>query len=153
LIGGHLLESALRAFSSSIASPGESRGGAHMKFEFDHVHLNSADVNAAAEFYMKTFGGTKFGEAEVAGTNMVILDFGGTHMILNDKAPMAPPAGTSMDHIGFRVPDLDAAAAELKKRGAEFMLEPVELGEGVKIAFVIGPDNVMIELSQEGGRV
>jgi len=40
-------------------------------------------------------------------------------------------------------------ATELKKRGAEFLMEPVSLGEGVKIAFVSGPDNVMIELSEE----
>ncbi len=124
-----------------------------MKFEFDHVHLNSADVNAAADFYIATFGGKKFGELEVAGTHMIVVDFDGTHLLINDKPPSGPPAGTSVDHLGFRVADLDAAAAELKKRGAEFMLEPMSLGEGVKIAFVAGPDNVMIELTQEGGRV
>ncbi|UCD58703.1 MAG: VOC family protein [Candidatus Hydrogenedentota bacterium] len=124
-----------------------------MKFEFDHVHLNSADVTAAANFYIEKFGGEKFGEAEVAGTNMVIVDFSGTRLIINDKPPTAPPAGSSVDHIGFRVADLYEAAVELKERGAEFLMEPMSLGEGVKIAFVTGPDNVMIELTQEGGRV
>ena len=124
-----------------------------MKFEFDHVHLNSADVNAAVDFYVEKFGGKKTAEVVVAGTNMVIVDFGGTRLLINDKAPSGPPAGSSVDHIGFRVADLDAAARELKKRGAEFLMEPMELSEGVKIAFVTGPDNVMIELSQEGGRV
>ena len=124
-----------------------------MKFEFDHVHLNSADVNAAVDFYVEKFGGEKTAEVVVAGTNMVIVDFGGTRLLINDKAPSGPPAGSSVDHIGFRVADLDAAARELKERGAEFLMEPMELSEGVKIAFVTGPDNVMIELSQEGGRV
>ena len=49
--------------------------------------------------------------------------------------------------------DLDAAATELKGKGAEFLMEPIEIGPGAKIAFVIGPDGVMIELSQEDGRV
>ena len=124
-----------------------------MRFAFDHVHLNSADVNAAATFYVEKFGGEKIGEFEVAGTNMVAVDFEGTRLLINDRTPNGPPAGSSVDHIGFRVADLDAAAVELKERGAEFIMEPMSLGEGVKIAFVSGPDTVMIELSQEGGRV
>jgi catechol 2,3-dioxygenase-like lactoylglutathione lyase family enzyme len=124
-----------------------------MKFEFDHVHLNCSDINAAVSYYIEKFGGEKLSEAEVAGTNMVIIGFGGIRLLLNDKAPSGPPAGSSVDHIGFRVADVDAAADVLKERGAEFLIEPIEIAEGVKIAFVIGPDNVMIELSQEGGRV
>ena len=124
-----------------------------MKFEFDHIHLNSADVNAAATFYVEKFGGTRLGEFEVAGTKMVIVDFDGTRLLINDKTPSGPPGGSSVDHIGFRVADVDAAASELKKNGAEFLMEPMSLDEGVKIAFVSGPDTVMIELSQEGGRV
>jgi len=124
-----------------------------MKFVFDHVHLNSADVEAAAAFYVEKFGGTRLGEVEVAGTNMVIVDFDGTRLLINEKSPSGPPGGSSVDHIGFRVADLDAAASELKERGAEFVMEPISLGEGVRVAFVSGPDTVMIELSQEGGRV
>ena len=119
-----------------------------MKIEFDHVHLNSADVGAAAEFYVEKFGGEKTAEVEIAGTDMVVVDFGGTKLLINDKAPGGPPAGTSVDHIGFRVDDIDAVAAELKQKGADFMMEPVEIAPGTKIAFVMGPDNVMIELSQ-----
>ncbi len=122
-----------------------------MKFEFDHVHLNCSDIKASARFYIDKFGGQKFAEREVAGTNMIVIDFEGTRLILNDKVPSGPPAGSAVDHIGFRVADLDAAAATLKERGAEFLVEPMQLAEGVKIAFVTGPDNVMIELSQEGG--
>jgi predicted enzyme related to lactoylglutathione lyase len=124
-----------------------------MKFQFDHVHLNCSDINAAADFYIEKFGGQKFAEREIAGTNMVIVDFDGTRLILNDKPPVGPPAGSSVDHIGFRIADLDAAAAALKEKGAEFLMEPMEIAEGAKIAFVTGPDSVMIELTQEGGSV
>jgi predicted enzyme related to lactoylglutathione lyase len=120
-----------------------------MEIIFDHVHLNSADVNAAIDFYEKIFGGNKGGEFEVAGTKISVVDFGGTRLLINDRAPSAPPAGSSVDHIGFRVDDLESVATELKKRGADFMMEPMDLGGGVKIAFVSGPDNVMIELSEE----
>ncbi|GAB4337636.1 MAG: hypothetical protein Kow0099_11180 [Candidatus Abyssubacteria bacterium] len=123
-----------------------------MKFEFDHVHLNSSNAEEAAKFYVNTFGGQALGEHEVAGTRMLVVAFGGTRLLINDRAPNGPPAGTGVDHIGFRVADLDAAAAELKQRGADFALEPVSLGPDVKIAFVSGPDNIMIELSEEGAR-
>jgi len=124
-----------------------------MKFEFDHIHLNASDVKAAADFYVEKFGGERVGEQEVAGTQMIIVDFEGTRLLINDKAPSAPPAGSSVDHIGFRVADVEAAAEELKARGAEFLMEPVSIAEGVTIAFVTGPDNVMIELSEIGARI
>ena len=122
-----------------------------MKFEFDHVHLNCSDINEAVSFYIEKFGGEKLSEGEVAGTNMVNIGFGGVRLLLNDKAPSSPPAGSSVDHIGFRVADVDAAAGVLKEKGAEFLIEPIEIAEGVKIAFVTGPDNVMIEISREDG--
>ena len=121
-----------------------------MKIEFDHVHLNSADIGAAAKFYVEVFGGEKIEEVEIAGTNMVVVAFGDVNFLINDKAPVGPPGGTSVDHIGFRMEDIDAAAEELKAKGAEFMMEPVEIAPGRKVAFVMGPDNVMIELSQKG---
>jgi catechol 2,3-dioxygenase-like lactoylglutathione lyase family enzyme len=121
-----------------------------MKIEFDHIHLNSANAGEAADFYVEKFGGKKTAEVEIAGTPMTIVDFDGTRLLINDRAPSGPPAGTSVDHIGFRVDDLDSTASDLKGKGAEFMMEPMEIAPGVKIAFVEGPDGVMIELSQGG---
>ena len=60
------------------------------------------------------------------------------------EAPAEPYLG--LDHFGFTVDNLDEAAAELKQRGAEFTVEPFQLRPGVKIAFVLAPENVRIEL-------
>ena len=51
-----------------------------------------------------------------------------------------------LDHFGLRVDDMDAAVAELKRRGAHFSVEPRTIRPGVRIAFVQAPDNVRIEL-------
>ena len=51
-----------------------------------------------------------------------------------------------LDHFGLRVDDMDEAVAELKRRGAQFTLEPRTIRPGVRIAFVQAPDNVRIEL-------
>ena len=60
------------------------------------------------------------------------------------SSPSEPYIG--LDHFGLRVESLDEAAAELKRLGAEFTLEPRTLRPGVKIAFVRAPDDVRIEL-------
>ena len=59
-------------------------------------------------------------------------------------SPTEPHLG--LDHFGLRVDDLDEAVAELKQRGAEFSMEPRTIRPGVKIAFVLAPDRVRIEL-------
>ena len=42
--------------------------------------------------------------------------------------------------------DLDEAAEDLRRRGAEFISEPRQLRPGLKIAFVRAPDDVRIEI-------
>jgi catechol 2,3-dioxygenase-like lactoylglutathione lyase family enzyme len=80
------------------------------------------------------------------------LDLNGLTIFIAPVAPDAavPPAPTEpyvgLDHFGLRVDDMDEAVAELKRRGASFMMEPRTIRPGVKIAFVQAPDNVRIEL-------
>src|SRR6266851_4169451 len=60
--------------------------------------------------------------------------------------PKTPHFG--LEHIGLRVDNLDAAAAELKSKGAHFAMEPVTFTPGTKIAFVQAPQGVLVELIQ-----
>ncbi|MEE9274862.1 MAG: VOC family protein, partial [bacterium] len=54
-----------------------------------------------------------------------------------------------LDHFGLAVEDVEAAAAWLEARGAEFSLPPSRSGLGGRaIAFVRGPENVRIELCE-----
>jgi lactoylglutathione lyase len=60
-------------------------------------------------------------------------------------APPQPPY-LGLEHIGLRVSGIDEVVAELKKKGAEFTVEPKTIRPGVRIAFLRGPQNVHIEL-------
>ncbi len=60
------------------------------------------------------------------------------------ESPDVPHLG--LDHFGFQVANLDEVAAELKRRGAKFFIEPRTIRPGSRIAFVQGPENVRIEL-------
>jgi lactoylglutathione lyase len=128
-------------------------------FKYDHVHLRSPDPEATAQFYENMFGaevsrslypaGTRF-----AGQPRITMKLGGTSFFVapadprtpNGDPPKAPHFG--LEHIGLRVENLDAAAAELKGKGAHFTMEPVTFTPGTKIAFVQAPQGVLVELIQ-----
>lgn len=50
------------------------------------------------------------------------------------------------DHITFTVDDIAATVTELKEKGVEFVLEPIQLGGGMKLASFKDPNGVLIEL-------
>ena len=123
------------------------------EFHYDHVHLRSPDPEATAAWYAKMFG------AEVIHAVMSNgIERPGyparwrqslssprcrIHAVLAEKPENS---FVGLDHIGLRVNDIDAVCAELKAKGAEFTTEPKTIRPGVRIAFVRGPQNVLIEL-------
>ena len=126
-------------------------------FKYDHVHLRSPDPEATAQFYENMFGaevsrslypaGTPF-----AGQPRITMKLGGTSFYIappdprapNGDSPKAPHFG--LEHIGLTVDNLDAAAAELKSKGAYFTVEPVTFTPGIKLAFVQAPQGVLVEV-------
>jgi catechol 2,3-dioxygenase-like lactoylglutathione lyase family enzyme len=69
-------------------------------------------------------------------------------------AHLRPTPGTS-DRTGpnspgpilrLQTPDVRGAIAELRRRGAQVLVEPVLTDWGTESAFVAGPDNVIIEV-------
>ena len=120
---------------------------------FDHIHLRSPDPDAAAQFYVDRFG------AEVTdrltpnvGGYRVIVALAGHRLFIEkvaaDTRPAAEPPHRGLEHLGLLVSDLDAAAAELKRHGVRFTLEPETRSPTLRIAFIRGPDDVSIELLQ-----
>ncbi len=75
---------------------------------------------------------------------------------VNEGTTLAATQGRSIDHLGFAFPDLDAAAVEIKKKGVVFQAEPRPFtnaaGQNMKISFVVGPDDVRIEVVQPKAR-
>lgn len=123
-------------------------------YALDHLHLRSPDPDAAARFYVEVMGARMRGREEGEGRLRVTVVLGDVPLFI-DRVPAAtagPPAPpfTGLEHLGLRVADIDAIAADLKGRGAEFETEPYDMRSGLRIAFVRGPDDVRIELLQRG---
>lgn len=61
-------------------------------------------------------------------------------------APKFPYYGT--EHFGFTVDHVDAACDELRAKGADIAIGPLNRDASLRLAFVRGPEDIMIELVQ-----
>jgi catechol 2,3-dioxygenase-like lactoylglutathione lyase family enzyme len=122
------------------------------EFTYDHVHLRSPDPDATAAYYQRMFGAKIIKSVMSNGLGRTDIELGGVMFFIAkvpDDAPLSEkPEGSyvGLDHMGLRVRNIDAVCAELKAKGAEFTVEPKTIRPGVRIAFVRGPQNVLIEL-------
>jgi lactoylglutathione lyase len=121
------------------------------KFTWDHIHLRTANPEAMAAWFEEMLGaevirtmqqGVPRIDLKLGGADVFIMpvkDGDGTH-----AAPTIPYRG--LDHFGVAVRGIDAIAAELKAKGAEFTMEPTTIRPGIRVCFIRAPDGVSVEL-------
>jgi lactoylglutathione lyase len=120
-------------------------------FTYDHIHLRSPNPEATAKYYERMFGAEVLRTMQ-QGKPRIDLKLGGVNIFI---APVEPGTGVNpapttpyqgLDHFGLSVSNIDAVAADLKAKGAEFTKEPTTVRPGVRICFLRGPEGVSIEL-------
>jgi catechol 2,3-dioxygenase-like lactoylglutathione lyase family enzyme len=124
------------------------------KYTYDHIHLRTKDPQGMADYFHRMFDARVIESVQSDGRPRVDLDIDGLIVFIAPVAadaeiaanPREPHLG--LDHFGFRVDNVDATVAELKRRGADIVDEPHTIRPGVRIAFVRAPDDVRIELLQ-----
>jgi lactoylglutathione lyase len=122
------------------------------EFSYDHVHLRSPDPDETAAYYERMFGAEIIKSVMSNGIERTDMNLGGVMVFIakvpEDAALAEKPAGSfvGLDHLGLRVRGIDRVCDELKAKGAEFTVEPKTIRPGVRIAFVRGPQNVLIEI-------
>ena len=131
-----------------------------MQYPINHVHVRSADPQASAAWYEKYFNAKKLWAREIMpGTVTVSMEVGGpVRLNISSK-----PAGTSdergaaelnrlgLEHFGFDVADLEAELARLEAAGVRIVLPLTATLTGSRLAYIEGPDDVLIELVQPAG--
>ena len=128
-----------------------------MPYPINHVHIRSADPHTTAAWYEKHFEAKIVSVREVMpGTITIGMEVGGP-VRLNVSSK---PAGSSderstaelnrlgLEHFGFNVEDLEADLARLKSAGIRVVLPLTEVTGGTRLAYIEGPDDVLIELVQ-----
>ncbi len=119
-------------------------------YSYDHIHLRTQDPMATARWYNEMFGAEIIESVQTDGQARIDLDINGLTIFIaraDESATEAPGESyLGLDHFGLLVDDIEEAAADLKSKGAEFSTEPFQLRPGLKIAYVLAPENVRIEL-------
>ena len=125
---------------------------------YGHHHLNTTNIEAQKKFFVDTLGGVA---VKVGTNNLEIVKFPNV-LIFFRQVKEAPGGsrGTTVNHIGFSVPNLRAMVDKVKAGGYAMITSteatpdrqvkddiagPPAAG-GSSIAFVQGPDDLKVEL-------
>ncbi|MBI2831081.1 MAG: VOC family protein [Chloroflexi bacterium] len=126
------------------------------QYAYDHVHLISPDPVKTAEFYEKAFGATRVSVTpRPDGRTLVELSLSGSRLLLmntvagDSRPPDSPRKRYGLEHFGVRTDNLDETAKNLKAMGVQFVQEITVSRPGLRIAFIMAPDNVLIELMEK----
>ena len=122
---------------------------------YGHHHLNTTNMDAQKKFFVDTLGGklVKFGQ-----NNQEIIEFPNVLIFFRPmQAPTGGSIGTTVNHIGFSVPDLKPLILKIKANGFK-MITTDSVAATVKvtgdiaaaspttnIAFALGPEDVKVE--------
>ena len=130
-----------------------------MHHAINHVHLRSNDAESAAAWYTEHFGAKLIGSREVMpGTITITMDTG-SPVRLNSSSQRAGESQEKavpeinrlgLEHYGFETNDIVADIAHFENVGVRVVMPITDVGSGSKIAYIEGPDQVVIELVQPG---
>jgi predicted enzyme related to lactoylglutathione lyase len=125
---------------------------------YGHHHIAASDPAAHIKFFVEALGGTK---TTFGPNKLEIVKFPNVLIFFRNQKPTGGSKGTTVDHIGFSVPDLKAAVARIRAAGYPMItrgevaatqqvvddIAPIDAN--VSIAFTMGPDDVKVELVQQ----
>ncbi len=104
-----------------------------------HLHLNVHDIDAQKQFWVKQMGATP-----VMLANIEVMKIPGALVFLKKAEPTGGSVESTVPHVGFKVRDLKGYTKTMRDAG--FSVE--DNVNGVQ-AFVMGPDKLKIELSED----
>jgi catechol 2,3-dioxygenase-like lactoylglutathione lyase family enzyme len=130
---------------------------------YGHHHLNASNVEEHKKFWVGTLGGTPI---TFGANNVEVIKFQGVLLFMRAQAPTGPTKGTTVNHIGFSVPNLRATLDKVKANGYRIVtreeaapnltvvddIAQVTGGAVSGIAYVLGPDSVKVELLEMKGQ-
>src|SRR4051812_8754355 len=122
---------------------------------YGHHHLNTTNMEAQKKFYVEALGGKLL---KIGANQQEVIAFPGVLMFFRPmQAPTGGTIGTTVNHIGFSVPDLRPLVAKIKANGFK-MITTDSVAATVKvtddiaaasattnIAYALGPEDTKVE--------
>jgi catechol 2,3-dioxygenase-like lactoylglutathione lyase family enzyme len=129
-----LLASLLTPVAAQLPPPNEA--GVAM----GHLHLRVPDPALARTFWVEVMGAApvKLGSAEVLKLPDVLV-------MLAKGEPGGGTEGSVVNHLGFRVPDLDAFISKAKAAGVKL----TNVNQDTRQVFIYTPEQAKIELTED----
>ncbi len=121
---------------------------------YGHHHVAASNIEASSKFFA-TLGGRP---GKFTGNNSDIVTFPNVIIFFRAQAPKGGTKGSTADHIGFAVPNLQQTLDRVKAGGfrvvtaaespASYKVEGdiAMPAPTTRLAFVMGPDDVKVEL-------
>ncbi len=128
-----------------------------MAYAINHVHIRSVDPHSSAAWYEEHFGAKLISEREVMpGTVTLSMEVGGPVRLNISSKPEGTPDiravaelnRLGLEHFGFDVTDLASELERLERADVRIVLPLTEVVGGTRLAYIEGPDDVLIELVQ-----
>jgi lactoylglutathione lyase len=120
-----------------------------------HTRMRVNDIEQTVKFYEQALG-LKVSRRHTSprGAQLVFLSTPGSEEEIEicQMPAGAEPVKVQPDlmHLAFGVDDLEAFAADLKKKGFALSDGPTKTGSGSVIAFIDAPEGYEVELIQKG---
>jgi len=121
---------------------------------YGHHHLNVTSIAEQKKFFVDTLGGVP---VTVAGRE--IVKFPNALVFLREQKPTGGNRGTTVNHLGFTVPNLQQTLNKVKANGYKVVTKeegPSNLevegdighypGRPIGLAYVLGPDDLKLEI-------
>jgi catechol 2,3-dioxygenase-like lactoylglutathione lyase family enzyme len=153
-----LLIAVLGLCVAAAARPASAQLLADGPIVYGHHHLNVSSVEATKKFFVDTLGGKA---VKIGTNNTEVVEFPNVLIFFRtNQAPTGGTRGTTVNHIGFSVPNLRATVDKVKASGYQMITQteassdrvvkddiagPPPAG-GSSIAFVQAPDDLKVEL-------
>ncbi|MES1168705.1 MAG: VOC family protein [Oleiharenicola lentus] len=120
-----------------------------------HTRMRVNDIEKTVKFYEQALGLTvSRRHTSPRGAQLVFLTTPGSEEEIEicQMPAGAEPVKVQPDlmHLAFGVDDLEAFAADLKKKGFALSDGPTKTGSGSVIAFIDAPEGYEVELIQKG---
>src|SRR5262245_29061936 len=129
-----LLSTVLSGIAVAQLPPGNDKG-----VSMGHLHFRVTDPAAHQTLLVDVLG------AKVLHAGpLEVYQLPGVHILLTPGKPSGGNQGTVLDHLGFKVQDLDAMKGKLIAAGAKVLSE----NPGTRQMFIQFPDAIKIEFSE-----
>lgn len=127
---------------------------------YTHHHFYVSDLDVQKKFWVDALGGTYAGKLMKLPVD--IIRFRNIQILLSPQAPTGGSKGSTVNHVGFAVPNLRATISKLKGLGYRIVTReelPANMevkddlsfrpDQNTSIAFVMLPDDIKIEFVED----